>query len=72
MASMSSLVSRSVSAAKQGAALGINGSLLALSQGIIPLFAGAASGVVGITAPFVVGAIFVVGAWAVLFVIPRR
>ena len=67
MASMSSLVSRSVSAAKQGAALGINGSLVALSQGIIPLFAGAASGVIGLTAPFVVGAFFIVAAWAVLF-----
>ncbi len=67
MANMTALVSKSVSESKQGAALGINGSLLALSQGVIPLAAGAASGLTGIVAPFVVGAFVVVISWVVLF-----
>ncbi len=67
MANMSALVSKGVSGDKQGAALGINGSLMALSQGIIPLVAGTLSGVVNINAPFFTGAVFVVGAWSALF-----
>ncbi|MBI2657088.1 MFS transporter [Candidatus Woesearchaeota archaeon] len=72
MANMGALISKSVSAEKQGAALGINGSLLALSQGVIPIIAGAASGYIGIQAPFVAGAVFIVIAWSMLFVFLRE
>lgn len=67
MANMGALVSKSVSPGKQGAALGINGSLMALSQGVIPLLAGVGSGVIGIKAPFFAGSALVIGAWFILF-----
>lgn len=67
MANMSALVSKSVSADKQGAALGINGSLMALSQGTIPLLAGLFTGWLGVEAPFLVGSTLVVSAWSILF-----
>lgn len=67
MANMGALVSKSVSPQKQGAALGINGSLMALSQGTIPLVAGVFSGLLGIAAPFLAGAILVCCAWGMLF-----
>jgi len=67
MAYMGALISKSVSAEKQGAALGINASLQALSQGIIPLIAGIGSGVIGLVSPFIAGAVLVVIAWFVLF-----
>lgn len=66
-AMIGALVSKSVSAEKQGAALGINGSLIALSQGLVPLLAGVASGTVGIIAPFIVGGLLVFSAWSILF-----
>jgi DHA1 family tetracycline resistance protein-like MFS transporter len=72
MVNMQSLISKSVSADKQGAALGINASLLALSQGVIPLVAGFGSGVIGLQSPFILGAILVVFAWYVLFASPLR
>lgn len=72
MANMTALVSKSVSPDKQGAALGINGSLLALSQGIIPLVAGLASGLVGIFIPFFAAGLFMLTAWLVLFVARRK
>ena len=72
MANMSALVSKSVSPDKQGAALGINGSLMAFSQGMIPLVAGVGSGVLGIQAPFIAGAALVVAARAVLFARKRK
>lgn len=72
MANMGALISKSVSAEKQGAALGINGSLLALSQGVIPIIAGAVSGFIGIQAPFIAGAVFIVISWFVLFVFLRQ
>lgn len=72
MANMSALVSKSVSSQRQGAALGINGSLMALSQGIIPITAGAFSGLLGIRAPFIAGALLVVMAWFMLFVFLKR
>lgn len=72
MANMGALVSKSVSADRQGAALGINGSLMALSQGLIPLFAGVFSGALGIQAPFIAGASLVVLAWLILFVFLKR
>lgn len=72
MATMGALVSKSVSPTKQGAALGINASLMALSQGIIPLLAGGFSGLLGIRSPFIAGAFLVVLAWSILFVILKR
>lgn len=68
MANMQALISKSVSSEKQGAALGINGSLMALSQGVIPLVAGVGSGVIGLQAPFIVGGLLIAAAWYVLFV----
>lgn len=67
MANMMALVSKSVSAERQGAALGINGSLMALAQGSIPLLAGVGSGIFGITTPFLAGSCFIVYAWSILF-----
>lgn len=67
MANLQSLVSKSVSVDRQGAALGISGSLQAFAQGAIPLIAGVASGVIGIAAPFIAGSILVLSAWFVLF-----
>lgn len=66
-ASISALISKSVSEHKQGAALGINGSLMALAQGIIPLIAGAGTGLIGLTAPFVAGGFLIMSAWSVLY-----
>ena len=71
-ANISSLVSKSVSADRQGAALGINGSLMALAQGMIPLLAGVGTGLVGLTLPFVAGALFIATAWVVLYRNSRR
>jgi predicted MFS family arabinose efflux permease len=68
MANMTSLVSKSVSGDKQGAALGINGSLFAFAQGVVPLVAGIGSGFVGVAMPFIAGGVFVVSAWYTLFV----
>ena len=67
MANMGALISKGVSKEKQGAALGINGSLMALAQGIAPLIAGIGSGIIGLQAPFVTGGLLVFGAWILLF-----
>lgn len=72
MANINSLVSKSVSADKQGAALGINSSLIALAQGVIPLAAGFGSGILGLQAPFIAGAFLVTCAWFTLFVFIRH
>lgn len=72
MANISALISKGVSPEKQGAALGINGSLLALSQGVIPVLAGAASSLIGIQLPFVAGGLFIITAWSVLFAFSRK
>ncbi|MEN9560788.1 MAG: hypothetical protein RIQ56_61 [Candidatus Parcubacteria bacterium] len=71
MSNLGALVSKSVSKEKQGAALGINSSLLALAQGTIPLVAGLGSGVFGVSVPFFAGALCVMAGWYVLFVIRR-
>lgn len=71
-ANIGALISKSVSSDKQGAALGINGSLIALSQGLIPLLAGVGSGLVGLSAPFVVGSFVIVFAWSILFFFKRK
>ena len=67
IANVSALISKGVSAEKQGAALGINGSLVALGNGVIPIIAGAASAFFGIGTPFILGSLFVLAAWMVLF-----
>lgn len=56
-ANMMALVSRSVSAEKQGAALGINSSIQALAQGSVPLIAGTVAALGGIAAPFYASAL---------------
>lgn len=71
MANMNALVSKSVSPERQGAALGINGSLLALAQGVIPLFAGVASGLWSLSTPFVIGSASMVAS-AVIVARSRR
>jgi MFS transporter, DHA1 family, tetracycline resistance protein len=71
MANMTALVSRGVSGSKQGAALGINSSLMALAQGTIPLIAGISSGFLGIAAPFLAGSTLALGSWYVLFIKKR-
>lgn len=72
MANMSALVSKSVSVDKQGAALGINGSLGALSSGLVPLLAGFGSGFLGIAAPFFVGGLLVAVAWGMMVLNHRK
>ncbi len=67
MANIMALVSKSVSADRQGAALGINGSLMALAQGGIPLIAGVSSGFLGLSAPFLAGGCLIAYAWSILF-----
>lgn len=66
-ANMVALVSKNAAPERQGAALGINGSLIALSQGIVPLVAGVQSGLIDIKSPFITGGILIIIAWAVLF-----
>jgi len=66
-ASIPSLISRSVSPERQGTALGINASLLALAFTLGPLLMGLASGIVGLHAAFVIGAILMLFAWSVLY-----
>jgi DHA1 family tetracycline resistance protein-like MFS transporter len=60
------LISKGVSSSRQGAALGINGSLQALSQGIAPLIASAVAAVVGIPIIFIIAGLLVIGAFALL------
>lgn len=72
MANLPALVSKSVSPQKQGAALGINGSLLALAQGLVPLIAGVGSGIIGLKLPFIAGGILAASAWAVLFIFGKK
>lgn len=66
-ASIPSLISRSVSPERQGTALGINASLLALASTLGPLLMGLASGIVSLHAAFVIGAILMLSAWSVLY-----
>ncbi|HVV15057.1 MAG TPA: MFS transporter [Candidatus Paceibacterota bacterium] len=71
-ANLGALVSKSVSPEKQGAALGINGSLMALSQGVIPVFGGGVIALVGLNSSFIFGALLIGASWAVLFLGRRR
>lgn len=68
MANLSALVSRGVSAEKQGAAMGINGSLMALAGGVVPLIAGGLTAIFNLEIAFIVGALFMFGSWFVLFI----
>ena len=63
------LISKGVSKERQGAALGINGSLQALSQGVAPLLASAVAAVFSIPFIFVLASLLVVAATVLL---PRR
>ena len=63
MANLGALLSTSVSKEKQGVALGINGSLSAFSQGIVPLLGGIIAGLLGVRFPFLVGGISTLYAW---------
>ncbi len=65
--SIPALVSKGVSMERQGAALGINGSLQALSQAIAPLIAGVLSGVLGLTAAFIIGGICVFISFSIVY-----
>lgn len=60
------LISKGVGKESQGAALGINGSLQALSQGLAPLLAGGLAGIFGIASVFLVGGGFVIISWFVI------
>ncbi|MES2135327.1 MAG: MFS transporter [Patescibacteria group bacterium] len=71
-ANISALISKGVSGEKQGAALGIDGSLQALAQGVAPIVAGVGAGFFGLQMPFVVGMILALFAWATLFVFSKR
>ena len=72
MSNMSAMISKGVSAEKQGAALGINGSLLALSQGVIPVIAGLATSLISVRVPFMIGSFVILMAWCNLFVFTKR
>ncbi len=62
LASITALVSKSVSPEKQGAALGINGSLQALAQGGVPVLAGASAGF-GLAVPYLLAGLFIASSW---------
>ncbi len=63
MANLTALLSSSVPKEKQGLALGINGSLSALSQGITPLLGGILGGLLGVGVPFIIGGLCIFYAW---------
>jgi DHA1 family tetracycline resistance protein-like MFS transporter len=65
-ANLPALISRTAPSDKQGATLGINGSLQALSQAIAPLAAGVFSGVLGLTTSFFVGGGLILAAFLVI------
>lgn len=60
------LVSQGVTRDKQGAALGINGSLQALSQAVAPLVAGVVAGSCGLAAAFFMGTILVLVGYVIV------
>ncbi len=72
MANMAALISRSVPADRQGLALGINGSLMALGSALAPAIGGAGSAVFDIHTPFVLGGVCIAASWAVLFLVANR
>ncbi|MGB8555540.1 MAG: MFS transporter, partial [Pseudolabrys sp.] len=66
-ASIPALISRSVSPERQGAALGINASLMALAFVLGPMLMGMSSGTFGIQAPFILAAMLMLFSWSVQF-----
>jgi len=72
LALLPALVSKSAAAEKQGAALGINASLVALGTGLAPILAGVAAALLGVRMPFLVGACCILIAWFVLLSYLRR
>lgn len=67
MAILPALISNSVSQDSQGAALGVNASVMALSQGLIPLIAGSIAALSSLTAVFAIGGMVMFVAWMILF-----
>jgi DHA1 family tetracycline resistance protein-like MFS transporter len=63
MANLNALLSTSVPKERQGVALGINGSLSALSQGLVPLLGGVVTTYLGLSTPFVIGGLCIFYAW---------
>lgn len=63
MANLTALLSSSIAKERQGVVLGINGSLSALSQGLVPLFGGILGGLLGIRVPFLIGGLCIFYAW---------
>jgi MFS family permease len=61
------LISKGVGAESQGAALGINGSLQALANGLAPLLASAVAAVAGVPAIYVLASILVLVAFLVMY-----
>lgn len=72
MANLPALISKGVSGKKQGAALGINSSIMALAQGVVPLIGGVIAAFVSIKFVFIVGGLSVVASWLVLFKFSKR
>lgn len=66
MANLMSLLSKHVSPEKQGASLGINGSLQAFSQGAVPLVSGTMAALLGIPTTLIIGSFFFFVAWYLL------
>jgi DHA1 family tetracycline resistance protein-like MFS transporter len=66
MANLGALLSSSVAKEKQGLALGINGSLSAFSQGLVPLIGGILGGLLGVRFPFIIGGLCTVYAWHIV------
>lgn len=67
MANMSALISKSVHPSKQGAAMGINGSLSALAQGVVPAIAGGITALLGISFPYFIAGLCILFSWKNLF-----
>ena len=72
MANMPALISRAVSPQRQGVALGINGSLMALGAALAPAIGGVGAAVLDIHTPFVLGGVCIFASWAVLFLIAKQ
>lgn len=72
MANLPALISKGVSNEKQGAAMGINGSLMALAQGLIPLVAGVITAFFGLKIAFVLGALCMLFSWVPIYLRRRK
>ncbi len=72
MANMPALISRAVPRERQGVALGINGSLMALGAALAPAIGGVGAAVLDIHTPFVLGGACIFAAWAVLFLVASQ